>query len=101
MPSYEPPVGYPSPTLDQPKESYYKDFPLVYNATVTNKPFYLDFDCTICTDNIANTTLQKWDGANWVNVSGLVSPDIIVGRGYFAVTTAVNAYVTLTEHVDE
>lgn len=95
-----PSSGYPSPTLNHTKSRAYRDFPLIYNATKTNEPFYIENDCTITTSDIANTTLKKWEGNGWVTVSGLVSPDVIVGRGFFAVTTAANAYVTLTEHVD-
>lgn len=100
MASSVPSQRYPIPTLNHSKTAPYNDFPLVYNATVTNRPFYIDYDCTISTSDLANTTLKKWEGNGWVTVSGLVSPDVIVGRGFFAVTTAANAYVTLTEHVD-
>lgn len=96
----EPSVGYPQPTLTHIKRSVYKDYPLVNNETVTNRAFYIESDCTIVTSDLANTTLSKWEGNGWVTVSGLVSPDVIVGRGYFSVTTAANAYVTITEHVD-
>jgi hypothetical protein len=93
-------LRYPSPALVLPKEMWYLDYPLVYNETVTARPFYLDYDCTIVTSDLANTTLLKWNGNSYTTVSGLVSPDIIVGRGFFAVTTAANCYVTLTEHPD-
>lgn len=93
-----PSVGYSVPTLAHIKRSDYRDYPLVNNETVTERPFHVNKDCTIVTSDLANTTLYKWAGTGWVAVSGLVSPDVIVGRGYFAVTTAANAYVVLTEH---
>ena len=95
-----PGYGYNVPTLNHTKNRTYKDFPIVSNATLTNEPFYIENDCTITTSDLANTTLKKWEGNGWVTVTGLVSPDVIVGRGFFAVTTAANAYVTLTEHKD-
>jgi hypothetical protein len=95
-----PSLRYPSPLLTHTKVGPYTDFPLVYNETVTNRPFYIENDCSIVTSDIANTTLSKWNGNSYTAISGLVSPDIIVGRGFFAVTTAANCYVTLTEHPD-
>lgn len=91
---------YPTPALNHTKNFPYTDFPLVYNATVTTEPFFVEYDCTIVTSDLANTTLLKWNGNSYTTVSGLVSPDVILGRGFFAVTTAANCYVTLTEHTD-
>ena len=95
-----PVLRYGTPVLNHQKDHPYVDFPLVNNATVTAEPFYITRDCTIATSDLANTTLLKWNGTSYSTVTGLVSPDIIVGRGFFAVTTAANAYVTLTEHTD-
>lgn len=98
--SYVPPFSVRAPTMNHKKDRPYWDFILVHNDTVTNEVFYLNNDCTITTSDLANTTLSKWNGSGWQTVSGLVSPDVIVGRGFFSVTTAANAYVSLSEHVD-
>lgn len=95
-----PPLRWPAPDLDHTKDVPYTDYPIVYNETVTTRPFYIEYDCTIVTSDLANTTLLKWNGSSYTTVSGLVSPDVILGRGFFAVTTAANCYVTLTEHLD-
>lgn len=98
--SVVPTARYTTPTLNHQKDWPYQDYPLVNNATVTTEPFFIDHDCTIVTSDLANTTLLKWNGNSYTTVSGLVSPDVILGRGFFAVTTAANCYVTLTEHTD-
>ena len=95
-----PPFGIRAPAMNHKKDAPYRDFVLVYNDTVTNEVFYLNYDCTITTSNLANTTLKKWDGSGWQTVSGLVSPDVIVGRGFFSVTTAADAYITISEHTE-
>lgn len=89
-----------APLLTVKKDRPYWDFILINNDTVSNEVFYLSHDCTIVTDDLANTTLYKWSGNGWVAVSGLVSPDVIVGRGFFSVTTAADATVLLSEHTD-
>jgi hypothetical protein len=87
------------PTLNHVKEKVYIDYPLVGNATVTTEPFYVEYDFTICTSSLAATTLYKWNGGSWTEVSGITNPDVIFGRGYYAVTTSSNQYVSITEHV--
>lgn len=74
------------------------DFPLVYNEIVTERPFYVEHDFTIVTSNAAQTTLYKWTGGGWAAVSGISNPELIIGRGFFAVTTATDCYVSITEN---
>ena len=98
MASIVPNFKYPVPTLNHNKLVPYIDFPVVYNATVTEEPFYVEYPFTFVTSDAANTTLYKWNGNGWVSVTGISNPEYIFGRGFFAVTTAANAYVTVTEH---
>ena len=74
------------------------DFPLIYNETVTQRPFYVEYDFTFVTSTPANTTLYKWTGGGWVAVTGISNPELIIGRGFYAVTTSANEYVAITEH---
>lgn len=86
------------PTLNHVKSQPYIDYPIVYNATVTTEPFYAEYDFTFATSTPANTTLYKWTGGGWVAVTGISNPELILGRGYYAVTTSANEYVSITEH---
>jgi hypothetical protein len=92
--------SYSVPELNHKKVAMYIDFPLVYNAIVTNEAFYVDRDWTFVTSDLANTTLYKWNGGGWTTVAGVTSPDTFISRGYYSVTTAAAAYVAITEHVD-
>lgn len=98
MPSILPSFKYTVPELTHVKERPYLDFPLVYNETVTQRPFYVEHDFTFVTSDSANTTLYKWSGGGWVAVTGISNPELILGRGFYAVTTAANAYVSITEN---
>ena len=89
------------PSLNHTKDQVYVDYPVVSNSTVTTEPFYLEYNATVCTSSAANTTFYKWNGTGWTEITGLSNPDIIFGRGFYAVTTATDCYVTITEHVDE
>lgn len=88
---------WPRPALNHVKTAPYTEFPLVYNDTVTNEPFFVGFPFLIATSTLANTTLYKWNGNSWTEVSGWANPDIIDGRGYFSVTTSADEYVLITE----
>jgi hypothetical protein len=88
-----------TPTVNHDKIVPYVDFPVVHNATVTTEPFYVDYDFTICSSDPTNTTLYKWNGVGWTEIGGVANPEKITIRGFFAVTTAANAYVTITEHI--
>ena len=92
---------YTVPTLGHNKERPYIDFPLVRNETVTARPFYVEYPFTFVSSDSANTTLLKWNGVGWTTVSGWSNPDKIYGFGFFAVTTAANCYVVISEHVNE
>ena len=100
MASIVPSPRYPVPELNHDKLVPYTDFPVVYNATVTAEPFYVEYDFTICTSTLANTTLLKWNGNSWETISGWVNPDVIGSRGFHAITTSANEYVVITEHVN-
>ena len=89
---------YATPDLNHKKEQPYVDYPLVYNETVTERAFYIEFDFTFVTSDSANTTLYKWNGNSWEAITGMTNPDVIFGRGFYAVTTAADAYVAITEH---
>lgn len=88
------------PTVAHKKNAPYIDFPLVYNDTVTNVVFYVDYDFTICSSSPTNTTLYKWNGNGWTEIGGITNPEKITIRGFFSVTTAADAYVTITEHIN-
>lgn len=96
-----PKFKWETPVVNHKKLAPYVDFPVVYNATVTTEPFYVEYDWTFVTSDAANTTLYKWNGATWTTVSGWSNPERFYGRGFFAVTTAANAYVSITEHVKD
>lgn len=100
MPSTVPRLPWGYPTLNHEKRAPYIDYPVVYNATVTAEPFYVEYDFTICTSTLANTTLLKWNGNSWATITGWVNPDVIGSRGFHAITTSANEYVTITEHVN-
>lgn len=84
--------------MNHTKEQPYIDYPLVYNDTVTKEVFYAEYDFTFVTSDAANTTLYKWTGNGWITISGMSNPDVLYGRGFYAVDTAANAYVAITEH---
>lgn len=93
-----PKLPWSYPTLNHTKRAPYVDFPVVYNATVTNEPFYIEHDFTFVTSDSANTELYKWNGGTWTQVTGMTNPDLFFGRGFYSVTTTANAYVAVTEH---
>lgn len=90
---------YTVPTLTHVKDRPYLDFPLVYNETVTERPFYVEHDFTFVTSAANDTTLYKWSGGGWVAVTGISNPELILGRGFYAVSTLVDAYVSVTENI--
>jgi len=87
-----------TPTVVHDKQEPYVDYPVVYNDTVTNRVFYVEYPFTIATTDLANTTLYKWCGNSWVAMTGLVNVDVVDARGFFSVTTASAATVVVTEH---
>lgn len=93
-----PKLAWNYPTLNHDKKFPYIDFPVVYNDTVTNEAFYIEHDFTFVTSDATNTSLYKWNGGGWTQVSGISNPELVFGRGYYSVTTAANAYVAVTEH---
>lgn len=101
MPSILPNFKYTVPTLGHIKDRPYIDFPVVYNDTLTEVPFYVEFPFTICTTTLANTTLYKWNGIGWSTVSGWTNPEKIYGMGFFAITTSADETVIISEHVNE
>lgn len=92
------------PALPEPKEQYYVDFPVVANETVTNRPFFINPDSlgwTYCTSDDTVTTISKWNGNSWTDVTpGYNNPEFFYGTGFYSITTTANAYVTITEHRD-
>lgn len=88
------------PAINHTKDKPYIDYPIVSNATVTNEPFYVEHDFTVCMSNLSATTISKWNGVGWTAITGLANPDVIFGRGYYAVTTSSDAYVVITEHTN-
>lgn len=88
------------PSLNHTKDKPYIDYPVVYNATVTYEPFYVERDFTICMSSAAVTKLYKWNGVSWTEITGMANPDVIFGRGYYAISTTSDAYVVITEHVN-
>lgn len=99
--SIVPSVPWTVPDLNHHKSIPYIEYPLIYNATVTEEPFYVEHPFTFTTSDAANTTLYKWTGGSWSAITGMSNPDVIYAHGFFAVTTAANAYVSITEHVQE
>jgi hypothetical protein len=97
--SLVPKFKYPVPTLNHEKKVPYNEHPLVYNDTVTEEPFYVEYPFTFVTSDQGNTSLYKWNGNGWTLVTGWSNPEYFYGTGYFAVTTAANCYVTITEMV--
>lgn len=87
------------PTLNHTKDKFYIDYPIVANTTVTYEPFYIEHDFTICMSSASITALYKWNGVGWTEIVGLTNPDIIFGRGYYAISTTADASVVITEHV--
>ena len=98
MTFHVPSFRYNVPTLNHEKKAPYIDFPIVFNETVTNRPFYVDGTFLIATSLLADTTLNKWEGNGWTPVVGITNPDTIAGRGFFSITTTSNQYVTITEY---
>ena len=96
--SIVPDFKYTVPTLTHKKLVPYIDFPIVFNDIVTNEPFYIEFNWTFVTSDQANTTLRKWNGSSWTDVTGWSNPEFFFGKGFYSVTTATAAYVTVTEH---
>lgn len=94
-----PTFKYPVPSLNHDKKTPYNDFPLVYNETVTNRPFYVEYPFTFVTSDLSVTTLYKWNGFGWVAVTPISNPENVDARGFFSVTTSSAAYVAITEHV--
>lgn len=88
------------PALNHTKDKPYIDYPVVSGQTVTNEPFYVEHDFTLCTSSATVTTFSKWTGNGWKDIAGLSNPDIIFGRGFYSVTTTADAYVVITEHVN-
>lgn len=95
--SIVPNFRWPVPTLNHTKRAPYIDFPIIYNAIKTNEPFYVDMDFIYCSSDTANTKLYKWNGNSYSEVSSYTNPDVISGKGFYAVSTTVAAYVTITE----
>ena len=93
-----PEFQYDVPSLDHTKPRPYIDWPLVVNEIVTKRPFYVEYDFTFITSDAANTTLYKWTGGSWSAITGMSNPDVLFGRGFYAVDTAAAAYVAITEH---
>jgi hypothetical protein len=87
------------PKLNHVKTDSYIDFPVVHNAIATDEPFYVEYDFIIATTDLTTTTLSKWNGSTFVAVTGLTNPDLVAGRGYYAVTTTAANYVTISEVV--
>ena len=85
------------PSLNHTKTVLYNEYVLINNTTVTEEPFYVDWPFTFVTSDAPNTTLYKWNGGGWTEIKGWSNPDCIGGKGFFAVTTAANAYVLITE----
>lgn len=94
-----PPFKYTVPLLNHNKQVPYIDFPLVYNETVTNRPFYVEYPFTFVTSSPSTTSLYKWTGAGWAQITPISNPENVDARGFFSVTTSGNAYVAITEHV--
>ena len=66
-----PSTPYTTPTLNHKKLTTYVDFPLVSGATVTYEPFYVEYDFTLATSDLANTSLYKWNGTDWSEITGI------------------------------
>jgi len=98
MSSRVPRFQHTVPTLNHDKVVPYLEYPLVFDATVTEEPFYIEFPFTIVSSDPSNTKLYKWNGGGWTEVIGWSNPDKICGRGFFSVTTYANAYVLISEH---
>jgi hypothetical protein len=88
------------PSVNHLKDVPYLDYPVVYETTVTNEVFYVDHSFTLCTSDLANTSLYKWNGVGWTAITGFTNPDVFDGRGFYSVTTAADASVVVTEHTE-
>jgi len=97
--SLVPNLPWSTPSVLHKKKSPYLDFPVVYNDTLSNVVFYVEHDFTFVSSDPTNTTLYKWNGNGWTEIAAIANPEKITIRGFFSVTTAANAYVTVTEHV--
>jgi hypothetical protein len=97
--SIVPKFQYPVPTLNHDKLVPYIDFPIIYNDTKTNEPFYVDGEFIWASSDPGNTLLYKWNGFGWTEVSSYTDPDIIAGRGFFSVSTVTDQYVVISELV--
>lgn len=95
--SLVPVVKYTVPLLDHQKYAPYLDYPLIAGETVALRPFYVETDFIYCSSATATTTLHKWNGVGYTQVTSYTNPDVIAGRGWYAVTTTANNYVTITE----
>lgn len=92
-----PNFNYAVPTLDHVKLVPYIDFPIVYDDTVTERAFYVNAPFAFATSNPDNTTLLKWNGIGWTVITGWANPDKIDSRGFFAFTTDIDTYITISE----
>ena len=92
-----PDFKYDTPVVNHSKFGPYIDYPIIHNAIKTNEPFYVEGEFLWATSDTANTTLHKWNGGGWTEISSYTNPDIIAGRGFFSVTTTVAAYVIISE----
>jgi len=92
-----PSFKYVVPEVNHKKNSPYRDFPVVYEDTVTQEAFYVDHNFTLTTSDFANTTLYKWNGVGYTEVTGWSNPEYFYGKGFYAVTTAADATVCITE----
>lgn len=97
MPNKVPDFRYEVPKLNHKKLADYIDFPIVYNAIKTNEPFYVDKNFIISTSDLTTTTLSKWQGTGWADVTGLTNPDLVAGKGFYSITTTAANYVTISE----
>lgn len=94
-----PQLPWGQPELNHTKRAPYIDYPLVYNATVTEEAFYVEYPFTIATSDITATRLFKWTGNGWQELFDVPYPCKVDLRGFFAVTTSTDEYVSITEHV--
>lgn len=98
MPTIVPQFKYNTPKLNHDKLVSYIDYPIAFNEVITQEPFYVGLEWTFATSDATNTQLYKWNGNGWTEVLGWDNPETFYGRGFFAVSTAVAASVTITEY---
>jgi hypothetical protein len=99
--SLVPVVPYTVPLLDHQKYAPYLDYPLIAGETVSLRPFYVEYDFIYCSSDEVTTSLHKWNGNSYTEVPSYTNPDVIAGRGWFAITTTANNYVTITEMINQ